>query len=138
MRADLVALGWKPLEQRGGGFEELVGPLYARRTDAGVRFGFRAEPKHANPRGMIHGGMLMTLVDHALGAMVWHAVGRRFCATVSLNCDFVAAAKVGDWIEAVGEISRKGHSLIFVHGELMVGDKLVVSANGVWKLLGAA
>lgn len=132
-----LAEGWKPFPVQGG-FEALIGPLYARRVEEGIRFAFLAQPQHANPRGIVHGGMLMSLADHMLGAMVWHAVGKRFCATVSLNCDFLGPARIGDWIEGQGEISRKGQSLVYVRGELLGGNGVVMTANGIWKILGAS
>ncbi len=136
VEAEKVAAGWKPFEVRGG-FEALIGPLYARRSEEGIRFAFYARPEHANARGIVHGGMLMSLADHMLGAMVWHAMGRRFSATVSLNCDFLRPARVGDWIEGAGEITRKGRSLVYVHGDLRADSAVVMNANGIWKVLGA-
>jgi len=136
MNADLLAQGWKA-HRDAGGFEQHIGPLYARKVEGGLRFGFRAEPQHANNRGVIHGGMLMSFADHILGALVWYTVGKKPCATASLNCDFVSAARVGDWVEGQAELTRKGRSLVFVRGDLFVADRVVLSANGIWKVLGA-
>ncbi len=136
MQGDPAAAGWTAFPVRGG-FEQLVGPLWYKRFDDGWRYGLRAEERHANPNGLIHGGMLVTLVDHTLGAAVFHAIGKRPCATISLNCDFVAGTKPGAWIEASARITRQGRSLVFVRGELTAGATTVLTADGVWKVLGA-
>jgi acyl-coenzyme A thioesterase PaaI-like protein len=94
-----------------------------------------AEAKHANPNGVIHGGMLTTVIDHCLGAYVWHAIGRKPCATVTLNCSFITAGRPGDWIEAAGQITRRGRTLVFVDGALTSGDRTLLTAKGVWKVL---
>jgi acyl-coenzyme A thioesterase PaaI-like protein len=129
-----IPADFKPITLPGG-FEELVGPLYWRRDGDTVRYGFRAEAKHANPNGVVHGGMLTTVIDHCLGSYVWHAIGRKPCATVTLNCSFIAAGRPGDWIEASGAITRRGRSLVFVDGALTCGDKTLLTAKGVWKVL---
>lgn len=126
--------GWRRIEQDG--FAAHVGPLWFIRDADGVRFGFRAGAQHANPEGVVHGGMLMFFADHVLGAHVWHAIGRRPCATISLNCDFLRAARPGDWVEARAEITRKGRAVVFCRGSLEVAGEPVLTADGVWKVIG--
>ncbi len=130
-----VPAGFRVMDLSGG-FEELVGPFYFRKEDDGVVFAVRALQKHANPNGVIHGGMLMTLADHTMGAMVWHSIGRRPCATISMEGQFLAGGKVGDWIEARAEFTRQGRSLVFVRGRLTVGERTLLTASGIWKVLG--
>lgn len=120
-----------------GGFDALFGPLWRRATPGGWTCAIRAEPRHANKRGVVHGGVLMSFADHALGMNVWAAVGNQPCATVTLNADFVGAARPGDWIECDAMITRVANALVFVRGRLFVGDRTVMTATGVWKRLGA-
>lgn len=127
--------GWTPRRSQGP-FTQLVGPIWTRRETEGSACAFLAEERHANGRGVVHGGMLMSFADHALGWLVWDAVERRACATVSLNNQFIAAAKPGDWVEMRGRIVRKTRSLIFVQGAMNVGDRIVLTAEGIWKVLG--
>src|SRR5262245_61528288 len=59
--------GFEPLF-RTSPFLETVGPIFYRK-EAGGTFviGMRILGKHANARGAAHGGLLMTLLDIALG-----------------------------------------------------------------------
>lgn len=135
---DPTTLGWKLI--RPGGepeFTALIGPFWARRENASWTYAFRAEPRHANTRGVIHGGMLMSFADQALSLLAWEAAGRQPCATVGLNNQFIAAAKPGDWIVARGRVVRRTRSLVFMQGTLSVNDGEILSADGIWKLLGA-
>lgn len=121
-----------------GRFAESVGPLYLREGEP-ARFGFLAEPRHGNVRESVHGGMLMTLADQVLGLTVMQAVGLETpVVTVSLHCDFVSAASPGEWIEGEATITRMTRSLIFVRGSLSHGQRVVLSAAGVWKKVGGA
>ena len=61
----------------------------------------RVLEKHLNVRGIVHGGLLVTLADSALATVLHHHRGVPFSlVTVSLTTDFVEAAHLGDWIEA--------------------------------------
>ncbi len=59
--------GFEPLF-RTSPFLETVGPLFYRRDpERGLVIGLRIAEKHANARGIAHGGLLVTLADIALG-----------------------------------------------------------------------
>lgn len=130
-----VPAGFVPCGIADGRFAEAVGPLYIREGEP-VRFGFRAESRHGNVRETVHGGMLMTLADQVLGLTVMQAVGLDTpVVTVSLHCDFVSAAKPGDWIEGEATVTQITRTLIFVRGSLSHHGGVVLSAAGVWKRL---
>ena len=131
---DPAAEGWKLLPERG--FPQVVGSFWSKKFEHGYRFGFVAEPRHANVGGVVHGGMLVTFVDDLLGATVWFAVKQRPVTTVQLNTRFISPARPGDFVTLVPEIQRVTKSVVFVRGEVFVGDRLVLSADGVWKILG--
>jgi acyl-coenzyme A thioesterase PaaI-like protein len=118
-------------------FESLVGPLYEKWGGEQYVCGFRAAPHHGNGRGVVHGGMLFTFVDHTLGNMVGERFENKPCATVTLNVDYLAGAKIGEWIECTGAITRETRSLIFIKGQLTINGQIVMMASGVWKKLGA-
>lgn len=135
MTAFSPPLGYR--EMKGPGtFPEHIGPLYFKRDGEHYSYAFNALPHHANANGIIHGGMLVTFIDEIMGTQVWRAIGRKPCATISLNCDFVAAVKPGDWVEARTNVVRRGVSVIFMRGELVVGNKTVLTADGIWKVIG--
>jgi acyl-coenzyme A thioesterase PaaI-like protein len=119
------------------GFAEHVGAMYLRKPTDGhtLAFGFRVASHHLNQGGVAHGGMLVTFIDHALGALVHTAAGRKPCSTISLDCNFVSPGKLGDWIECTAEIGRVTSSLVFVEGKLMAGSRTVLQAKGIWKVL---
>src|SRR5258708_28219547 len=59
--------GFEPLF-RTSPFLETVGPLFYRKDAAlGLVIGLRIAEKHANARGIAHGGLLLTLADIPLG-----------------------------------------------------------------------
>ena len=131
---DLAAAGWKPMPAED--YPALIGPFLARREGDGWRYGFVAERRHLNKGGVVHGGMLVSFADAALGATVWQAVGRRPVTTVQLNTQFIAPVRVGELVELRAEVLRSTRTVVFIRGALEVGGRTVVHADGVWKILG--
>ena len=133
--SDLAAAGWKPMPAED--YPALVGPFLARREGGGWRYGFVAEQRHLNKGGVVHGGMLVSFADDALGATVWEAVGRQPVTTVQLNTQFIAPVRLGEFVEMRAEVLRRTRTVVFIRGVLGVGGRTVVHADGVWKILHA-
>lgn len=118
-------------------FEDLTGPFYYREEDGRVRCAFRAERKHMNGGGFMHGGCMMTFADFCLFALsqpVREKSGDHSpMVTISLNGEFIGPASEGELIEATGEVIRAGGSLMFLRGLIKTGDRPMMSFSGVIK-----
>jgi uncharacterized protein (TIGR00369 family) len=126
--------GWQ-LFPSGSGFEAQIGPLYQQRdpADGSIALGFSAAAPHLNRQGQVHGGILVALADTVCGFRVWQAGAGAPCVTVSLACDFLAAARAGEFVIGRAEVVRMGQSLVFVTAELTVDGMAILKAQGVWK-----
>lgn len=116
------------------GFNKYVGPIW--RSPDGSEFLFDVRDIHMNGGGTMHGGMAMALADIVLGRTVRDALDNARALTISLNCDFVSAAKLGDRIRGTATITRKTRSIVFISGELAVDGRPIMTATGLWKILG--
>ena len=116
-------------------FGTLVGPFYKPEGGDDTLCGFVADERHGNKRGVVHGGMLATAFDVALGNACWEAVGQKPCATVQLNVHFIGALKLGEFAEVEAEVVRVTSSVVFLRGVMRVGERVVGTADGVWKIL---
>lgn len=130
MQYDPSQDGWQP--HPTGAFLTLVGPIWRRQDNGIPAFGLLAEPKHANHRGIVHGGMIMTLADYGIG-MASAEIGSDSSVTVQLDVQFVSAAEIGEFIVSQHELVRRTSSLYFLRGKLLVGDRIVATASGIWK-----
>jgi uncharacterized protein (TIGR00369 family) len=100
-----------------------------------VEVGLLAEELHANEYGIVHGGVLMMLADAALCMNSrWHDKNEG-ALTVSMTNNFVASAKVGEFIESRSHVVRRTRQLSFVNCEIVVGDRVVMTAAGIIKRL---
>ncbi|AAK24058.1 PaaI family thioesterase [Caulobacter vibrioides] len=115
-------------------FEDQSGPFYFREDETGrVTCAFRAEPKHMNGGGFMHGGCMMTFADFCLFAIAWRDLAGSHAVTVSLNGEFVGPARPGDLITATGEVVRAGGALLFVRGLISTGSSPMLNFSGVIK-----
>lgn len=117
------------------GFIAHAGPLWARREGDGWAYGFAIGEQHLNPAGVVHGGALLTLMDHAMSTVAWQAAGRVPCVTLQLDSHFAAPVLPGQFVEARAEVAKRTGSLVFMRGELRVGDSLVLGAQALMKPL---
>lgn len=98
-------------------FDARSGPFYHRLDpDGSMRLAFRAEERHLNGLGVVHGGCLLTFADHAIFMFAHKELEGAPSVTVTLNSEFVGASHFGDLIEATGEVVRAGKSIVFTRG----------------------
>jgi acyl-coenzyme A thioesterase PaaI-like protein len=114
-------------------FESNNGPFWHRlESDGRVRCAFRVEKKHLNGMRNVHGGCFMTFADYCLFAFASREL-QGPGVTVSFGCEFLDAAREGDLIEASGEVTRAGGSLIFLRGILTCGERSLFTFSGTIK-----
>jgi uncharacterized protein (TIGR00369 family) len=126
---DPARAGWKIVKPIG--FGELAGPIW-RNGDA--RFGFLVEGKHLNFADIVHGGMLATLADQAMGMTALRASGNKPHATIELNMQFIDAVRLNEFVEVHCEVVRLTRAIIFMQCKLVVGTRSVANATGIWKI----
>ncbi len=131
--ADLLLRGWK--RRSLGGFIDCAGPLWTCKEEAGWAYGILAEDRHLNPARMVHGGLLETLMDHALSSIAWEASGRRKCVTLQMVAHFLAPASKGMFIEARGSVVHANSGTFFMQGMLTVDNRPIMSAQALMKIL---
>lgn len=132
MQTDLRTFGWTL--DPDDGFIGHVGGLWRRESDGKSRFAFVAQHFHANRNGVVHGGMLMTFVDRAMGQTARLATGAVKGATISLSHQFLAPVRLGDLVEMTPVVTSATRRSVFLTGTVFVGETPVVSAQGVWRV----
>jgi uncharacterized protein (TIGR00369 family) len=124
-----------PIEKPSS-FGELLGPIYERKEEDGsFTRALQVEDKHTNLGGVVHGGVLMAFVDVIMGTISYrHA--RRPGASIRIVSDFIAPARIGDWLEGRGEVVKATRSVVFARGHLKVEERTILTASGTYKLQG--
>jgi acyl-coenzyme A thioesterase PaaI-like protein len=134
--AALAADGWRVMEDDG--FINFIGPLWLRPLADGTEYAILGQTKHRNRRGVVQGGVLMTLADRSCGMAARDASGAVSLATVQLDVQFVGGAEIGDLMVSRPRAVRVTRSLIFMATEITVGDRCAATANGLFKIMRAS
>jgi uncharacterized protein (TIGR00369 family) len=121
-------------------------PLYSRRSEGQVEIGLRLAAAHCNSRGFVHGGVIAALADNAMG-LAFHAArslapgageANAGAVTMTLTIDYLATAKIGDWLQITPRVLRAGGATGFVDALVTGEDQLVARASAIFRILGKA
>ena len=116
---------------------DTLGPFYGKGRGADLVIGLRIAGKHANARGTLHGGVVATLCDVALGYTLAYSTDPPLkLITASMTIDYTGSARVGDWIEARVESAKTGKTLAFANAYLSLGDRRIARASAVFAVAG--
>lgn len=117
-------------------FDALIGPYDMTEEDNGqMTFSLTLQEKHMNQLGITHGGLLLTLMDAALGAAAIKANKLNPAVTIELSSQFLGKSKLGDTLIARGTVHKRTRHLLFVSGSIQVKDKTIMTGAGIWKII---
>ena len=114
-----------------GAFAELLGARRAHLGEGSCRFELTAGPRHLNPYGVVHGGVVYSLVDYAMGGALTSrlAKGER-CATLEIKINYLAAAAAGP-LEALATVVDRTNRIGVLEARVIDGaGRLLALATG--------
>ena len=119
------------------GFMKHNGGLQFRQSSVSeYQFKALVQEIHLNPGGITHGGFIMSLMDSGMGTAAHRALGSHArAATISFDVKFIAASTTGDLLIGTAKVLKKTRSLVFMQGEIRCGERLIATAEGIWKVL---
>jgi acyl-coenzyme A thioesterase PaaI-like protein len=92
-------------------------PLYSKRTDKAVILGLWLAKPHTNGRGLIHGGLMASLV------------------TIGLAVDFVGTAEVGQWLAVESDVVKTGRTICFAQSLIKADGVVIARANATFRVV---
>jgi len=120
--------GWRELNEWP--LPGQIAQFWSRRVEETWHYGILTDASHANGNGVVHGGVLMTVADHALSFLAWNAAERQPCTTIQLNTHFLDAIHPGEFVEVRGQITRRTRGLVFVRGDVLAHGTIPAPAGG--------
>ncbi len=114
-------------------FDEFLGFQYERVSASVVRLVLPLQPIHFNSVGVVHGGIISTLVDVAMSNLVaTDADGVQKAVTIDLHTTFLQGAQ-GKALTAEAEISKQGRTLLYADCKVFDDQlQLVAKATGTF------
>ena len=96
--------------------------------DGWARGALQLAPRHANPMGIVHGGVYFTMMDQVAGTAA--CTGGGLCRTVNCEVRFLAAAKSGR-LTCYAEAVRMGKTIHVIRARVE-DENGTVCADGVY------
>lgn len=117
------------------GFISMIGPVRSRRVDGSKTYSLQTTANHENAIGVIHGGVITSLLDQVMAMEAWQAADRSPTVTIQMDTRFLASATSGDLLEANVTIRHATRSMMFVDAEITADDALIATATSVMKII---
>jgi uncharacterized protein (TIGR00369 family) len=120
--------------ERVRGFVETMGIAETPLAPGVVRCDLAVTDAHRNIQGVIHGSVVFSLLDTAMGhALSGLLAEGEFCSTTQLSLQFLQASRPGDRLSAVGRVTRKGNRIAYLEGTCVnAKQEEVARAHGTW------
>lgn len=109
-------------------------PIWLREREQTVQLGVRVAPAHCNSRGFLHGGLIASLADNAMGLSLAGAVQGRGGVTVHLSVDYLKSVQQGQWLQIEPRVIRVGSSLGFVDALITADADVVARADATFRI----
>jgi uncharacterized protein (TIGR00369 family) len=132
---ETIPAGFEP-HFRKSPFTDPWEPLYSKRAEKSVQLGLRLAKPHTNARGLIHGGLIASLADNAMGYSCAQATGwTTTFVTISLAVDYVGSADIGQWLAVECEVIKTGSTICFAQALIKADDVVIARANGTFRVV---
>ncbi|QOR68229.1 PaaI family thioesterase [Cytobacillus suaedae] len=113
-------------------FDEFMGCQYERVSDTNIKVTMPIQPLFLNTIGVVHGGIISTLADIAMGNTTKTTGNKQSVVTVDIKTSFLKGA-TGDFLVADAHLIKKGRTLN--HVDCYIYDEnnvLVARASGIF------
>lgn len=120
-----------------GPFAELLGARRGHMGNGACRFELMADSRHLNPHGVVHGGVVYSLVDYAMGGALTSTLGPgERCATLEIKINYLAAAGAGP-LFAVATVADRTTRIGVLEARVTDGEsRLIALATGSFYIQG--
>ncbi len=114
---------------------EFLGAKFVPIENDSVRIELFVGERHTNPYGLLHGGVMSTLVDTAMGAEC--LAQNKKVVTISMTVEFFKPFPVHTKILTDAKILRDGNRIVFCECKLIDEDGAVYAkANATFYVIG--
>jgi uncharacterized protein (TIGR00369 family) len=118
-----------------GGYAGRLGARTESAEDGESRLSFEAREEHLNPAGTLHGGVLATLVDTAMGQAVRSATGEDDVpATSQLTVTYLRPGNPGQ-LTVTARVRTRGEHLTVCEADVEQDGRELVHAVATFALL---
>src|SRR5882757_2589703 len=119
-----------------GEFCETNGPIYVETERRNPRIS--GSCRTLQPGAFVSRWWLAAFIDMQMpfAALRSEKLRDAFLLTISLSLDYLAPARIGDWVEGTASVLRRTGSLVFAQGLVTSSGTALLRGSGVYKIAG--
>jgi acyl-coenzyme A thioesterase PaaI-like protein len=117
-------------------------PIYARHSPGLVELGILVASAHCNGRGFLHGGVIATLADNAMGLSLVAAAKANGTAepspralTLSMSVDYISVCQIGQFLTITPQVLKSDGKTGFVEAKLWADTTLIARTSATFRLV---
>ncbi len=114
-----------------GPLGDLLGIVTERRGAGSSRLRLVVDPAWHNPNGVLHGGVIYTLIDYSMGGAIQPNLPEgEHCATIEVKVSYLTPVRDGTlWAET--QVVKQGRNIAFTESKVWDHNaRLVATASG--------
>lgn len=119
------------MSQTTRGFREHVGLEVSPDGEGRATASLDAGDEHLNPGGTVHGGVVATLVDSAMGAAVRTTGEAERPATIALTITYLEPGRPGA-ITVTAQVRKRGKRITVVEAEVAQEGEMIAHGIGTF------
>ncbi len=121
-----------------GGFTQLVGTELSSAEEGRASVSLRAEERHLNPSGTVHGGVISTLIDVSMAeALNTMAEEDEQPFTIQITVNYMKPGKPGT-LTSTAQVRKGGERITIVEAEVVQeeDEEVIALATGTYTPVG--
>ena len=114
-----------------GPLGDMLGIVAEQKAPGRSRMRLTVDPTWNNPNGVLHGGVVYTLIDYSMGGAVVPSLAEgQHCATIEVQVNYLTAVREGTlWVDTT--VVKQGRNIAFLESKVWDnGARLVATATG--------
>ena len=120
-----------PGEQSVGALGDTLGMKTVARGPGACTMQLTVDPAWSNPNGVLHGGVVYTLIDYSMGGAVQPNLPEgQSCTSIEVKVSYLAPVREGT-LTAETQVLRQGRNVAFLESKVTdQNGKLIATASG--------
>jgi uncharacterized protein (TIGR00369 family) len=114
-----------------GPLADVLGIANEERSPGRCRMRLTVDPAWHNPNGVLHGGVIYTLIDYSMGGAIQPSLPPgEHCATIEVKVSYLASVREGT-LTVETEVVKQGRNIAFTESKVTDDHgRLVATASG--------
>ena len=118
-------------ERSVGSLGDTLGIVSELQERGRSRMRLAVDPAWHNPNGVLHGGVIYTMIDYSMGGAIQNSLpAGEHCATIEVKVNYLAPVREGT-LTVETEVVKLGRNIAFTESKVRDDqDRLVATASG--------